>query len=101
MQFSTEDIDTILEATGEPVVIQFGGVDVKIIRGKFRKNFASISPYESSVGILHPAVICKTSDLADIDNSYVFIIQGKEYKFDGKPEELPNGLTHVKLGAKL
>jgi hypothetical protein len=100
MQFDPSDIDTILASTGEPVEVQFGGVTVKTIQAKFRKNFQSVSPYESNVGILLPAFTCKSSDLVGVDNNHTFLIQTKEYKLDGKPEEQPSGFTLVKLGLK-
>lgn len=100
MMFSPEDLDTILDATGEPVIIMFGGVQVKAIQGKFRKNFETMSPYESNVGILHPVVTCKTSDLVGVTNAHSFVIGGIEYKYNGKPEEQPSGFTKVFLGVK-
>jgi hypothetical protein len=101
MSFSDADLDTILEATGEPVVIQLAGSQVRTIQGKFRKNFETLSPYESNVGILHPVVTCKTSDLVGVTNAHSFVISGTEYKFDGKPEEQPSGFTKVYLGVKV
>lgn len=101
MQFSDADLDTILEATGEPVVIRLNGVAVKTITGKFRKNFETLSPYESNVGILHPVVLFKTSDLVGITNAHSFTIGGTEYKYDGKPEEQPSGFTKVPLGVRV
>jgi len=98
--FSAADLDTILEATGELIDIKLNGVTVKSPRMKFRKDYESVSPYESNVGILHPAGLCKTSDLAGITNAHVFVVQGVEYKYDGKPEDKPSGFTLVKLGAK-
>lgn len=101
MQFTATDLDTMLEVTGQPVTIKLSGVTVKVIQGKFRKNFESVSSYESTSGILLPVVLCKTSDLEGITSSHVFEIDGKEYKFDGKPEEQPSGLTKVPLGVRV
>ncbi len=100
MQFDADDLDMILDAAGEDVVIKLSGSAIATIQGKFRKNYLDVSPFESSTGILKPVVICKTSDLAGITNNHSFVIQGAEYKFDGKPEELPSGFTHIKLGLK-
>ena len=100
MQFSETDIDAMQATTGQPVAITLSGITDKTIQGKFRKNFESVSPYESNVGILHPALTCKTSDLADVTNDHVFLIGGSEYKFNGKPEEHPSGLSLVHLGIK-
>ena len=100
MPFTDEDLDSILEETGEPIGITLAGVTVETIQGKFRKNFVSESPFQSQVGALHPVVTLKTSDLARVTNEHVFLIQGTEYKKDGKPEELPSGFTTVHLGVK-
>ena len=100
MQFSEIQLDTILEATGQPVAITLAGVPVKTIQGKFRKNFEAVSPYESNVGILHPIVTVKTSDLIGVTNDHVLLIGGVEDKRDGKPEEQPSGFTVVHLGLK-
>lgn len=99
MQFSQDDMDTILEVTGEPIRIT-DGTRTKTIKGKFRKNFQSVSPYESTTGILLPSFICKTSDFSGVSNAAVYRVQGIDYKLDGKPEESPNGFTTVKLGLK-
>lgn len=100
MQFAASDIDAMLSITGEPVEIRLSGVLVKTITGKFRKNYESVSPYESNVGMLTPAVTVKTSDLSGVTNAHSFIVQGVEYKFDGKPEAKPSGLSLVRLGLK-
>lgn len=100
MQFDEADLDAMLAATGEPVAIILNGVTVKTITAKFRKDFLSVSPYESSVGMLQPAITCKTSDLADITTAHIFNVGGVEYKFDGKPEEKPSGLSLVHLAVK-
>jgi hypothetical protein len=100
MPFADTDLDAMLAATGEPVVILLSGVTVSTITGKFRKNYVDVSPYESHVGILKSVFLCKTSDLAGITNDHYFNIQGVDYRFDGKPEDEPTGLTKVKLGIK-
>jgi len=100
MPFSETDLDTILAATGEDVVIMLNGVVAKTIKGKFRKDFLEESPFEAHVGILKPAVTVKTSDLVGVTNSHSFIIQSVEYKYDGKPEGKNSGFTLVKLGLK-
>lgn len=99
MSFTGPDMDVILAATGEDVIITDTGGS-KTIRAKFRKNFQSVSPYESNVGILLPAFTCKTSDLVGMTNAAVFTARSVDYKLDGKPEELPSGFTIVKLGLK-
>jgi hypothetical protein len=99
MQFSPDDMDSILSAVGESIQIT-DGLAVKTITGKFRKNFQSVSPYETTVGILLPAFTCKTADMAGVSNAAVFRIQSVDYKLDGKPEEQPSGFTLVKLGLK-
>lgn len=98
MQFDATDIDVILDTVGEEIQISDGVTT--IIKGKFRKNYQAVSPYESTVGILLPVFTCKTTDMAGITNAAVFSIRGVDYKLDGKPEELPSGLTLVKLGLK-
>ena len=100
MQFDDSDLDTMLDATGEPVAIQLAGATVKTIQAKFRKNYEEVSPFEANIGKLNPAMTCKTSDLAGITNAHVFLIEGTEYKFDGKPNDQPSGLSMVKLGVK-
>jgi len=100
MQFTEDELDTILEATGEQIAITLAGTTVLSPWGKFRKNYESISPYESNVGVLHPAVTVKTSILAGLTNEHVFLIRGVEYKRDLKPEEQPSGFTVVHLGKK-
>jgi hypothetical protein len=97
MQFDSADMDLILEATGENITITDAGGS-RIIRGKFRKNFESVSPYESTTGILLPSFLCKTSDLAGVTSRAVYTVAGSSYKLDGKPEEQPSGFTLVKLG---
>jgi hypothetical protein len=97
MQFDSADMDTILEATGENITITDAGGS-RIIRGKFRKNFASVSPYESNTGILLPSFLCKTSDLSGATSRAVYTVGGVSYRLDGKPEEQPSGFTLVKLG---
>jgi len=101
MQFTETDLDTMLAATGEPVVISIAGVPVRTIQAKFRKDYLSVSPFETSAGVLQPAITCKTSDLADITGSYTFLAREVEYKLDGKPEDKPSGLTVVRLGKKV
>lgn len=98
--FSDADLDIILAATGEQVTVKLNGVTVKTIQGKFRKDFVDVSPYESNVGTLKPAVTVKTSDLVGVTNAHSFLICGTEYKYDGKPEEKTSGFTLVKLGLK-
>ena len=100
MQFDPADMDTMLAATGEAIQIT-DGASIKTITGKFRKNFESVSPFETSAGVLHPAFTCKSSDMAGVSNAAVFRIQGIDYKRDGQPEEQPSGFTLVKLGLKL
>ena len=89
----------MLDTVGESIRIT-DGISVKTIRGKFRKNFQSVSPYESNVGILLPAFTCKSADMAGVSNAAVYRIQSVDYKLDGKPEEQPSGFTLVKLGLK-
>jgi hypothetical protein len=43
MQFDSTDMDTILDSTGEDITVNDAGAS-KVIRGKFRKNFQSVSP---------------------------------------------------------
>lgn len=100
MQFDSADIDTMLELTGEDVTIILTGLHVKTIKGKFRKNFLSVSPYEIESGTLSPMVTVKTADLEGIGSNHSFIIQDTEYKYDGKPEDQPSGITIIKLGIK-
>lgn len=100
MQFTEDELDTILETTGEQIAITLAGSVVLTPWGKFRKNYESVSPFESNVGVLHPVVTVKTSVLSGITNSHVFLIRSIEYKFDGKPEEQPSGFTVVHLGKK-
>lgn len=101
MIFTSAQLDTILRTTGEPVTIQLSGVTVATVQGKFRKDYEDISGYETSTGILKPAVLVKTSDMAGITSAHTFVVQGTEYKFDGKPHERADGFTLVKLGLKL
>ncbi len=100
MSFTSADLDTILAATGEDVTITLSGGTVKTIKGKFRKNFQTASPYQMEVGLLSPAVMVKTSDLAGVTSAHVFVIRGVEYKFNGKPEEEPSGFSRVHLAKK-
>jgi hypothetical protein len=98
--FTEDDLDTILEASGEQIAITLGGVAVSTPWGKFRKNFEPVPGYETSTGILHSIFTMKTSALAGIGNDHVFLIRGIEYKRDGKPVEQPSGFTVVHLGVK-
>lgn len=99
--FSSDDLDAILDATGEEVIITLSGVTVATINGKFREDYETVSPYESVSGILKPAVLLKTSDLAGITNDHTYVIRGTEYKRDGKPQKRGDGFTLVTLGVKL
>lgn len=102
MQFAEADLDAMLAAVGEPFDIILDGVKVKDITAKFRKDFLAVSPYETNLGKLEPALMCKTSVLADVTTAHVFRrrFDGVDYKFDGKPEDKPSGLTLVHLGVK-
>ena len=93
-------MDAMLSVTGEDIIIT-DTTGSRTIRGKFRKNFQSVSPFESVTGVLLPAFLCKSSDMVGVTNAAVFTVQGIDYRYDGKPEEQPDGFTLVKLGVKL
>lgn len=99
MQFSETDLNIILAATGEKITITDTNGSKSII-GKFRKNYQSVSPYESNVGLLMPVFTCKTSDIIGVSTAAVFRVRGIDYRLDGKPEDIPTGMTLVKLGLK-
>jgi hypothetical protein len=101
MQFASADIAAMLSATGQTISVWRTGVQVKTMVVKFRKDFEVVSPFDSQGGILQPGFICATTDMDGITNNHYFLIDGKEYKYDGKPQELSSGMTHVLLGLKL
>lgn len=101
MKFDGADIADILDATGEDIEVYMLGVPTgQIIRGKFRKDFEVVSPFEASGGQLKPAFLCATADMAAIDSTNTFIIGGIEYRMDTKPQELPSGFTRVMVAKK-
>jgi hypothetical protein len=97
MQFDDNDLDTLLEATGEDVQIILSGLVVNTITGKFRNSYVEASLMDSNVGQLVPVVWVKTSDLAGLTSSHQFIISGITYSWDAKPSELESGLSVIKL----
>lgn len=100
MQFPESDLDMILETTGEQVQILLSGTVVSTPWGKFRENFESLQPFESTKAIHHPTLVMKSSVVATLTSSHSFLVRGVEYKFDGKPEHQPSGFSMVHLGVK-
>lgn len=100
MQFDAADIADILAETGEDIIIKLAAVTVKTIRGKFRKDFESVSPFEAGAGTLNPVFMCSTADMADVTSANTFVAGGTEYRLNGKPQELPSGFTRVTLAKK-
>ena len=100
MQFDAADIADILAETGKDIAVMLGVATVKTIRGKFRKDFETLSPYEASAGMLNPSFLCATADMADVTNSNTFVISGVEYRVHTKPQDLSSGFTRVILAKK-
>lgn len=100
MTFSPADIADILAATGEDVGILLDGLPVKTLRGKFRKDFETLSPFEASGAMLNPSFLCATADLADVTSANTFIAGGVEYRLNTKPQDLASGFTRVILAKK-
>lgn len=99
--FSSADLDAILGAAGEDITITLSGVTVKTVRGKFRRDYQNPEGFDGVGGGLQPALLLKTSDLTGITAGHAFLIRGKAYVHDGKPQERNDGLTLVPLGVKL
>ncbi len=101
MQFDAADIASILDTTGEDIIVMLGAVTVRTdLRVKFRKDFETVSPFEASGGQLNPAFMCSTADMAGITSANSFIRGGVEYRMHNKPQELPSGFTRVLLVKK-
>ncbi len=101
MKFTAADIAEILDTTGQDIQVLSGGIATgQTIRGKFRKDFESVSPFEAGVGQLNPSFMCATAGMAGITGSNTFIVDGIEYRLHGKPQELPSGFTRVTLAKK-
>jgi hypothetical protein len=92
--------NAFLRLSNVDVVIQFGGVPLKTIRGVFDEDSQSVSPYEASQMQIKPAVSVQTSDFTGIDSSHTFMISNREYRLDGKPRPDGAGLTIIYLSAK-
>ena len=100
MQFADSDLDAILDATGETVTILLGGVQVKSIMAKFRTDAQTQTPFEMLATEVTPAILVKSSDVADLDNGSTFLIRSTEYVRKNKPQNRNDGLTHIFLAVK-
>lgn len=100
MRFSPADIADILDATGEDIGIVLGTVPVKTMRGKFRKDFETVSPFDANAGKLNPSFLCATADMVGVTSSNGFMVGGVEYQLDTKPQDLASGFTRVILAKK-
>jgi hypothetical protein len=100
MQFDAADITDILDLTGEDITVKLLTVTVKTIRGKFRKDFETVSPFEATAGTLNPSFMCAISDMSGVTSSNTFVIDGVEYRMHTKPQDLASGFTRVILAKK-
>lgn len=98
MPFDEADLDTMLEALGaKDVIVRLNGAPVKTIQGVYRRRTEMASPYESQTLVIVPSVLCKQSDLADVDRSHTLTTNNTLYKIYGDFEPLNSGLSRVGL----
>jgi len=82
------------------VLVTLDGVHEADFPGIFDERGETVTPYEADRTVFHPVVTVEIGNLNGIGSAHVFGINGKQYKFDGKPHPDGEGFTVVHLAEK-
>lgn len=98
MPFDDTDLANMLEAF-DPVeiTVKLNGATVDTISGRFRRRTEMASPHDAETVVIIPSVLCRESDLQNVDRSNTLTIGGKTYKIYGDPEPMNSGFCRVGL----